>query len=123
MLRHFVGPVHDDWDTLLDDVEFAINDSWQESTQETPFMLNYGQHPLNALSLDTHSNVPVAIAHTVRWQDAVERAKECLRRAQDRQKAYADQKRRDVTYKVGDELLLNMICLYPLGVQRVFIWL
>ena len=47
------------------------------------------------------------IAHTVRWQNAVERAKECLRRAQDRQKAYADQKRRDVTYKVGDELLLN----------------
>ena len=34
-------------------------------------MLNYGQHPLNALSLDTHSNVPAAIAHMVRWQDAV----------------------------------------------------
>ena len=89
------------------DVEFAVNDSWQESVQETPFMLNYGQHPLNAFSLDTHSNVPAAIAHTVKWQDTVERAKECLGRAQQRQKAYADQKRRDVTYKVRDELLLN----------------
>ena len=107
MLRHYVVPVHDDWDTLLDYVECAINDSWQESTQETPFMLNYGQHPLNALSLDTHSDVPAAIAHTVKWQDAVERAKECLHRAQQRQKAYADQKRRDITYKVGDDLLLN----------------
>ena len=61
-------------------------------------MLNYGQHPLNALSLDTHSNVFAAIAHMVRWKDAVERAKECLRTAQDRQKAYADQKRRNVAY-------------------------
>ena len=65
-----------------------------------PFMLNYRQHPLNALSLDPHSNVPAAIAHTVSWQDAVERAKECLHRAQQRQKAYAAQDRRDVTYKV-----------------------
>ena len=63
-------------------------------------MLNYGQHPLDTLSLDTHSNVPATIAHTVKWQDAVERAKECLRRAQQRQKAYADQKRREVTFKV-----------------------
>ena len=30
MLKHFVGPVHDYWDTLLNDVEFGINDSWQE---------------------------------------------------------------------------------------------
>ena len=29
MLRHFAGPVHG-WDTLLDDVEFAINDFWQD---------------------------------------------------------------------------------------------
>ena len=29
--------------------EFAINDAWQESVQETPFMLIYGQHPLNFL--------------------------------------------------------------------------
>ena len=35
-------------------------------------------------------------------------AKGCLRRAQDRQKAYADQKGRDIAYKVGDELLLNI---------------
>lgn len=51
MLRHLQGPVHHDWDTLLDDVGIATNDSWQESIQQTPFMLNYGQHPLNALSL------------------------------------------------------------------------
>ena len=38
--------------------EFAIDNAWQESVQETPFMLNYGQHPLNFLSLHIHSHVP-----------------------------------------------------------------
>ena len=48
MLRHFVNPVHDDWDRHLPMVEFAINDAWQVgSTHATPFMLNYDQHPLN----------------------------------------------------------------------------
>ena len=32
-MRHFVGPVHNEWDTLLDNIEYATNDPWQESTQ------------------------------------------------------------------------------------------
>jgi len=63
MLRHFVNPVHDDWDEHLPMVEFAINDAWQESTHETPFVLNYGQHPLNPMSLQTHSRVPAAATY------------------------------------------------------------
>ena len=60
MLRHFVNPVQDDWDEHLPMVEFAINDAWQESTHETPFMLHHGQHTLNPMSLQTHSRVPAA---------------------------------------------------------------
>ena len=40
-------------------------------------------------------------------QLGTERAKACLERAQQRQKACADKGRRDVTYEVGDKLLLN----------------
>ena len=36
MLRHFVNPRQDDWDTLLPVLEFAINNSFQESIQDTP---------------------------------------------------------------------------------------
>ena len=39
MLRHFVNPRQDDWDTLLPVLEFAINNSFQESIQGTPFFL------------------------------------------------------------------------------------
>ena len=107
MLRQYVNPVHTDWDEHLDMAEFAINDAWQESVQETPFMLNYGQHPLNFLSLQTHSHVPAAAEFTESMRQGTERAKSCLERAQQRQKTYADLGHRDVTYEVGEELMLN----------------
>ena len=107
MLRHYVSPTHTDWDEHLDMAEFAINDAWQESVKETPFMLNYGQHPLNFLSVQTHSQVPAAASFTEDMQLGRERAVECLKRAQQRQKAYADKGRRDVTYNVGEKLLLS----------------
>ena len=102
MLRHFVNPMHDE---CLPMVDFAINDAWQDSTHDTPFMLSYGQHPLNTMSLQTHSRVPAAARYTQDIQQAVERAKDCLDRAQQRQKAYADKGRRDASYQV--KLLLN----------------
>jgi len=40
-------------------------------------------------------------------QSLAEQAKDCLTRAQQRQKAYADKGRRDASYQVGDKLLLN----------------
>ena len=55
-----MNPFHTDWDEHSDMAESAINDALQESVQETPFMLNYGQHPSNFLSLQTHSHMPTA---------------------------------------------------------------
>jgi hypothetical protein len=50
VLRHFIDPSQATWARLLPIVEFAINDSWQESVQAIPFVLNYGRRP--ALPLD-----------------------------------------------------------------------
>jgi hypothetical protein len=44
-LRHYVGPFQNDWDGPLPAAEFAINKSWHDSIQNTPFMMNYGQNP------------------------------------------------------------------------------
>ena len=108
MLRHFVNPVHDDWDEHLDAAEFAINNSWQESVCNTPFFLNSGQHPLTPATADIDTESPAAKAFTEELQAAVELAKESWQSAQDRQAAYANMKRRDITpYKVGDQLLLS----------------
>ena len=35
MLRHYVNPRQDDWDTLLPILEFAVNNSWNESVQNS----------------------------------------------------------------------------------------
>jgi transposase InsO family protein len=45
ILRHFVDPSQSNWAKLLPLVEFAINDSWQESVQAIPCVLNYGKRP------------------------------------------------------------------------------
>ena len=37
MLGHFVSPTMTNWDELLVHVQFAINNAWQESVQNTPF--------------------------------------------------------------------------------------
>lgn len=79
MLRHVVNPEHNDWDEHLSMMEFVINDAWQESTCETLFMLNYGQHSLNPLSLETrdHSRELAAASFTQEMQ-TVQQAKDCL---------------------------------------------
>ncbi len=107
MLRHFVSPLHDDWDQHLDVAEFAINNSWHESVQNTPFILNTGQHPLTPASIDIDHRVPAAKEFSEDLHAAVQSAKEGWKGAQARQAAYANQKRRDVTYKVGDSMLLS----------------
>ena len=50
VLRSFVSPHMDDWDKCLGMVQFAINNAWQESVQETPFFLNHGRHPKTVLT-------------------------------------------------------------------------
>ena len=104
MLRHYVSPSHHDWDEHVDMAESAINDAWHESVQGTPFMLNHGQHPLHFLSLQIHAHksyVLAAAAFTANIQLGAERVIACLMRAQQRQKATADGRRRNVDHQVG----------------------
>lgn len=51
--------------------------------------------------------MPAAVDFTEKMLSSTERAKACSEKAQLRQKAYADRSRREVTYKVGEQVLLN----------------
>ena len=51
--------------------------------------------------------VPAVKAMIQNMHEAVAEAKRCLQAAQQRQKAYADTKRRDVEFEVGDQVLLS----------------
>jgi hypothetical protein len=120
-LRSYVGPTQDDWDELLPLAEYAINNSVHTSTKFTPFFLNSGQHPLNPLTMYRQvgdrrsrlagraaiSELPAVMAFVKNIHEAIHKAKVNLKAARDRQKTYADQNRRELTFTIGDQVLLR----------------
>ncbi|KAJ9518063.1 hypothetical protein QJQ45_009997 [Haematococcus lacustris] len=109
MLRHYISPTQSDWPDYLALAEFAVNNSWHESIQSTPFLVNTGQSPVTVglRDLPYGGRCPSAHAFTRWWQDAVANARKCMAAAQSRQAAYANKARRDVEYKVGQKVLLS----------------
>ena len=51
ILRAYVNPAQDDWDQHLPLVEFAMNNAYNASIQNTPFFLNFGLHPKTPANL------------------------------------------------------------------------
>jgi len=108
MLRNYVNPTCDDWDVYLACAEFAVNNAVNKSTGHTPFYLNFGEHPPTPLTVDLPGPFPrTAEEVTLRIHSAIKDAKVLLEAAQSRAKAYADTQRRDVTFAVGDRVLLS----------------
>ena len=114
MLRHFVSPTMTNWDELLVHVQFAVNNAWQESVQNTPFYLNHGRHPRTplAVSLDKkrassqRSKNPASAAFATHLQETIARAKRCMLNAQQRQKHYYDKRHVPSVFEVGTQVLL-----------------
>jgi hypothetical protein len=111
MLRPYVNFLQTDWDEHLVAAELAINGAKHASTGFTPFYLNSGREvpvPLDlALEEARLTKQPNAAERIQQLHRDLERAKENLLRAQQRQAKYADQHRRDVDFKVGDQVLLS----------------
>jgi hypothetical protein len=107
MIRHYVSPNHTDWDKHLPMVEFAINNALQLSTKQTPFFMYTGTHPLTPLSSLRDTNNADATTVTTTWQARVQQATTKLQVAQNRQAQLVNSKRRDLTFNVGDKVLLN----------------
>ncbi len=113
MLRHYVSPNQSDWDKHLPLVEFAINNAYQASVKETPFFLNYGQHPHTPASIyrqptaDESSGKPLVDRFADEVRATIAQAKQSLLAAQQRQKAFHDRRARARSFKVGDRALLS----------------
>jgi hypothetical protein len=110
-LRAYVSYEQDNWDELLTAAELSYNCAVHASTGFSPYYLNYGQEPnlpIDEAVKPSHvSNNPTAADRIARLHDSLTQAKAALQRAQQRQAHYADQRRREVTFAVGDSVLLS----------------
>ena len=111
MLRSYVSWRQDDWDTHLPTLELAINSTRSPTTGYTPFWLNYGQEvrmPIDSALPSSAANRNPESAHRIArlLQDLITTRGNIVR-AQERQRANADLHRRDVSFNVGDRVLLS----------------
>src|SRR3954463_552135 len=109
MLRAYVSYRQDDWDALLPAAEFACNNAPSASTQMTPFHLCYGRDPVDPYSqiASFPDSIPAAADFHRQQQNAIKQATDSLVLAKANQEKYANQHRRDVSFSVGDKVLLS----------------
>jgi len=107
-LRHYVNPRQDDWDGWLPLAEFAYNNSVHEATGHTPFFMNYARHPqLPGAPKKPNTRYPAVQQFVQNVAGVVREAKDKLEAVRHKSKRYADEKRRDLSFKVGDLVLLS----------------
>jgi hypothetical protein len=111
MLRSYVSAVQDDWDELMPLMEMAYNNAIQVSTGFAPYYLNTGRDfPTGLRQALPHIgelSTPAAGVLLQRWEEALTLAKEHMEAAQLRQQHWANQRRRDFTFQVGDQVWLS----------------
>ena len=90
-------------------MEFAYNNSFQSSIGMAPYEALYGRKcrtPVCWMELNEHKVIGPDIVKVT--EEKVQVILERLKAASDRQKSYADLKRRDITYEVGDKVFLKV---------------
>jgi hypothetical protein len=123
MLRHYTDANQDDWDQFLSTAEFAVNNSHHESIGTTPFRMWCGRDPRIPLRIvpkdytSHQSKTPKAAEFADRMQHGLVEAKKKLEAAQQRQKRYYDSHHRQVTFNVGDRVLLSTKNLHLKGIK------
>ena len=120
MLRSVVNFEQDDWEDHLPAAELATNNARNATTGLSPFYMFYGREPrlpldLALAPLTAARASPSAADALARWRLALVRAQETTKTAQARQKKYADEHRRQVTFAVGDRVLLATANLKLVG--------
>jgi hypothetical protein len=97
------------WDKSLSYVKFSYNNSYQESLKMAPFEMLYGcryRTPLFWNEIGEQKVFGPDITEEAKKQ--VRMVRENLRVAQSRQKSYADHRRRELSFEVGDFVYLKV---------------
>ena len=114
-LRCYVNHQQSDWLDLLPVAEFAYNNALHSSTQQTPFMANYGFHPRFFPETTPVSTVPAADDRIQELQALQQVLQMQLEQAKDSYKTAADRKRQ---LHVGDWVWLSTRYLHSSRTSR-----
>ena len=109
MLRSCVIDYEGSWDSHIPLVEFVYNNSFQSSIGMAPYEALYGRKcrtPLCWTELSEKKEIgPDLIQET---EEKVKMIRERLKVANDRHKSYADMKRKDIRYEIGEKVFLKV---------------
>ncbi|KAD7479048.1 hypothetical protein E3N88_02184 [Mikania micrantha] len=109
MLRACVIEFGGSWDTHLPLMEFSYNNSYHASLKSAPFEALYGRKcrtPICWFEVgEGQLTGPELILDTT---DKVNQIRERLKAAQDRQKSYADKRRKPLEFEVNDKVMLKV---------------
>jgi transposase InsO family protein len=116
MLRHYVDYEQTNWDKYLPFAEFAYNSSVQVSTGYSPFYLNYGFHPRGPHDLLQDAKPANRdVSSFLEKMDTLSKiATDRLNEAKARQEWYANEKRRELLFKVDDWVRVRAERFIPL---------
>ena len=109
MLRACVIDLSGSWDEHLPLMEFSYNNSYHTSIKAAPFEALYGRKCRTPVCWaevgESQLSGPELVQETT---DKVLQIQERLKTARDRQKSYADRRRKPLEFAVGDKVLLKV---------------
>jgi hypothetical protein len=109
MLRMYVMDKPSKWKDYLHLVEFAYNNGYQDSLRMSPFESLYSRKCDTPISWDKPTYRVVRGSELLRdMEDQVVNIKQNLKADHDRHKVYADKKRTNREFKVGENVLLKV---------------
>lgn len=109
MLRAATMDYPGSWDAKLPLVEFTYNNSYQKTIGMAPYEALYGRKCRSPLHWDEVGERIVLGPELVQQSaEVIKRVRERMMTAQSRQKSYADQRRRELEFNVGDHVFLKV---------------
>jgi hypothetical protein len=117
MLRACALQYGTSWDKSLPYAEFSYNNSYQKSLHMAPFEALYGRKCRTPLFWNQTGESQVFGPDVLKnAEKQVRMIRNNLKAAQSRQKSYADTRRRELTFEVGDYVYLKVSSMR--GVKR-----
>ncbi|KAJ9544341.1 hypothetical protein OSB04_024048 [Centaurea solstitialis] len=109
MLRACVLDFGGSWEDHLPLIVFAYNNSYHSSIEAAPYEILYGRKCRTPLCWNEVGEKQLAGQEIVQiTSDKINQVQERLKMARNRQKSYADKRRKDIEFQVGDQVMLKV---------------